>query len=359
MEFRKRVSESLRQIAYFGLQRPIVTLCVVLLIVIPTYILIVISINLSQALRQIADSIFGGTIASLVTYAIVRYFFIESESYGVRRWFNFGPTKVWIVPTYLEHPYHRSASTYYVTPPFDAQAAGVLTNIARDIGLRYPMRKIIGSHRDPRDFIQDNLLTLCLPDRNVFSRLFLGILYDIHYRKMHREEAINTENYNKYIGDSDCQLDYFGLRAIRTKNGTEWQIRDFTRRRGDGEWLRSSININISENIELKVGVNQQDYAMVIRIANPFNPSASLLIIFGLHGIGTFGASIHILQHSNKLFEQHRSEDQLLVLRINYRIPDGLTNYVDAELLPADPRLHARLTDIDFDQGDVSSIRRG
>lgn len=111
-----------------------------------------------ERLSSLADATFGGLIASLGTYALVQYFVLEKSYRNIRRWLGFKPPRpLWVVPTMIRHPSEpRYPAPYYVVPPFDAQAAGVLTEVARQARFHYPARRVQGSHFLDERILSDN-----------------------------------------------------------------------------------------------------------------------------------------------------------------------------------------------------------
>ena len=279
------------------------------------------------------DGIFGGIIASLMTYAVVQSVFLQRSAYSLRHWLRFGHHSVWVLPTALEHPTETryAPHPYYVVPPFDAQATGVLTHVLRHAHYTYPLRRTIGSHRFDRTILADNIVTLCLPTRNVYSRVFLGLFWEIYQKGRTPKEVVSDENVAAYVDDAKCEREYFGFR-VRPREGrwAEWRVRNFDDQ-GPNRWLTSTIN---EEGIEIahagaRVAV---DYGLILKAPNPFNPDAGVLLVGGIHGVGTLGAALYLFEHADRMLQAHGDDAQVHLIEVNYAIPSERENYVDAEI---------------------------
>jgi len=259
-------------------------------------------------LQGLLSGALSGLIASLGTYALVRYYFLEKKSSGIRDWLRFGSTGVAIVPTYLEHkPDRHPIMKYYVVPPFDAEAAGLLTQLIREADVHYPRRKVVGSHRLLPSILGDNLITLCLPQRNQYARIILGLYQDIFINNQSHSDAIAQPNVRGYIEDFGCERDYLGLgwEPIFVGNNSipAWKIRHYGHPSdAPAAWFKSSINLHPTENVHKHGRVNY-DYCLIVKGPNPMNPAAGVLVICGIHGIGTLGGALYL--HENRT-ELHR-----------------------------------------------------
>jgi hypothetical protein len=307
-----------------------------------------------QRVVSILDGIFGGAIASLMTYAIVQSVFLQRSAHSLRNWLRFGHHNVWVLPTSLQHPTDSrySPRPYYVVPPFDAQATGVLTHVLRHAHYKYPLRRIVGSHIFDRALLTDNIVTLCLPTRNVYSRVFLGIFREIYQEGHPVAEAIRAENVDAYVQDVECQREYFGFKVTpRPDMWAEWRVRNFNDQTPN-RWLTSTINEEgvIEAHADGRVAV---DYGLILKAPNPFNSDAGVLLVGGIHGVGTFGAALYLFEQADRMLEMHGDEPQVHLIEVEYMIPRGRNNYVDAEiqhplllrsskLLSEIPREHAR-----------------
>lgn len=285
------------------------------------------------------DNALGGLIASLGTAAIIRQFLLQRKSYGIKRWLRFNTPNTWIIPTYLAHESGRYPQMeYYVVPPFDAQAAGFLTQALRMAGAHHPHRRVLGSHRILESVFKDNLVMLCLPERNQYTRVFLGLYNEIYLEGKDIKDVIQSENIKRYVEDKDCQKSYFGLKCemvrISGNQFREWKMRHFGMPPGQ-EWWRSSININPTENVH-KPGQINYDFAMIVKGQNPLNPASNILIICGIHGIGTLAGAIYIYQHANDLFDRYPEHAQAHLIQVRYTTPPRVDNYVDADILAID-----------------------
>jgi hypothetical protein len=284
--------------------------------------------------RDLLQSALGGLLASLAAYSLVQYFYLQRSHFSLRKWLKVGHRPIWIVPTtipQLSEPRYAPRQ-YYVIPPFDAQAAGLLTEVYREAGYRFPQRRSIGSHLLDENVLSDNLVLMCLPSRNTFTRVFLGLYYDWFAEGLNRQKLIAKAHWERYKLDTECNLQYYGLRKNPTKE-TEWQMLDWSEPAAT-QWKTSSINKWGIEAVHVPGGEPDTDFAMVIRAPNPFNPEASVVIVSGIHGIGTFGAALWLYKSATSLLTEFTDDAQAHLLRIDYRVPPGRDNYVDAVIVP-------------------------
>lgn len=293
--------------------------------------------NRSIVYNDIAAGVVTGLISSLATYALIQYFFLQKKTHGVREWLPVSATYVWIVPTYLEYGSRFPHTKYYVVPPFDAQAATLINQLLRLAEIHYPRRKTIGSNRFSMDLISDNIATFCLPEKNIYSRIFLGLYNEIYINNQNPTAAVKDANIEAYINDVNFNRDYFGLKwfPIRSLDVEvrEWRIRHFGRHtEAPGALFQSSININPNKNVH-EPGVINYDYALVIKGPNPFNPASMILIICGIHGIGTLGGSLYLYQNAQDLFRLYPARAQAHLIEVQYTTKKGGDNYLDSEIL--------------------------
>lgn len=287
--------------------------------------------------QAIAGGILTGLISSLGTYALVQYFFLQRKTYGVKEWLQVETANVWIVPTYLEHESRFPLMKYYVVPPFDAHAGTFLTQLLRHADVHYPRRKIVGSHRFIKEILSDNLIIICLPERNQYARIMLGLYDEIYLKNQDQLVAIQAENITRYVDDTKCEREYFGLKwnplISSGKQIREWRIRHFGKpSTAPQAWWQSSININPDTNVHIP-GVMNYDYAMIVKGPNPMNPAASILCVCGIHGIGTLGGALYLYQNAQDLFRLYPSRAQSHLIEIRYTTKPECDNYLDSEIL--------------------------
>lgn len=318
------------------LDRPLVAFLVVAVFIAGFYLILR---RLTPAYVGFVDNALGGLIASLGTAAFLRQFVLQSESYGIMRWLRLSAENIWIIPTYLAHGSARYPQMqYYVVPPFDAQAEGYITQVLRMAGSHHPHRKVIGSHRFREDILKDNLVILCLPERNQYARIFLGLYNEIYMEGKEIEDIIQTTNIRSYVEDEKCQRTYFGLKSeiisINNSELREWKLRHFGMPPGQ-EWWRSSINMHPTENVQ-QPGRTNYDYAMIVKGPNPLNIVSSVVVICGIHGIGTLAGALYVYQHARELFNRYPQHAQAHLVQVRYTTPPGVDNYIDADILAID-----------------------
>lgn len=67
-----------------------------------------------------------------------------------------------------------------------------------------------------------------------------------------------------------------------------------------------------------------EDYALIIRAENPWNPETRLIIIAGIRGIGTWGAARYLRSQIRELLKRRHGKDFAAVIHVeynNYKIP--------------------------------------
>ncbi len=337
------------QFVHWILDHPLVAFLVATVFIAGFYLILR---GLVPAYAGFVDNALGGLIASLGTAAFLRQFLLQRESYSIKQWLRLSTQNIWIIPTYLGHESERYPQMqYYVVPPFDAQAAGFLTQVLRMADARYPRRKALGSHRFWEGVLKDNLVMLCLPERNQYTRIFLGLYNEIYVEGKDIPDVIQPENIRRYVEDKECQRTYFGLKCeiarINSNQFREWKMRHFGMPPGQ-EWWRSSINIHPAENVQQPGRINY-DFAMIVKGPNPLNLASSILIVCGIHGIGTLAGALYVYQHANTLFGRYPEHAQAHLVQVRYTTPPGVDNYVDADILAIDHLyylpLHSKIED--------------
>lgn len=337
-QYRRRVTIKARHLKSWILARPLVAFLLFLLFLSILCAPLVLR-GSAVDLRGLLTGILSGIVASLATYALVQYFFLERHKSGPTEWLQLGTQNVWVVPTYLEHPSPRYPQmNYYVVPPFDAQAATFLKQLLQLADIHYPRRQFAGSHRFVEDILKDNLALLCLPERNQYTRVFLGLYHEIYVMNHDRQKAIQHDNILAYVNDTACQREYFGLKWRPLDVGNPpvraWEMRHF----GVEEpqliqaWRQSSINLNPTRNMHVPGTVNY-DYSLIVKGPNPINPAATILLVFGIHGIGTLGGSLYLYQNAEDLFHLYPARGQSHLIEVRYTTKAGCDNYIDAEIL--------------------------
>ena len=132
---------------------------------------------------------------------------------------------MWILPTAIEQEGDQrySPEKYFAIPPHDARTMGVLITVLRKANYRFPRRHVRLAHRFDHKIHKDNLAVMCLPMRNCYSRVFLGMYFDIYVQGKNLNEVTSDENLQSYLADTDTEMNYFGFRKI---DGF-WHILDF------------------------------------------------------------------------------------------------------------------------------------
>lgn len=329
-----------RRLRLWILAHPLVALLVFLAFACLIYILLALQ-GPGPDLMDMLAAILSGTVASLATYAFVQYFFLERQTSGPTEFLQLGPQNVWVVPSYLEHPSPRYPQmAYYLVPPFDAQGSIFLKQLLQLAGVHYPRRQIVGSHRLVEDILKDNLVLLCLPERNQYARIFLGLYNEIYLQNQDQQTAIRRDNILAYVNDQAFQREYYGLRCHPSMaNNVEfraWEMRHFGEPRDFPQgWRQSSINLNPSRNVHQPGSVNY-DYSLIVKAPNPINPAATILVLCGIHGIGTLGAALYLYQNAQDLFFLYPARAQSHLIQVRYTTKPGCDNYVDSEILKLD-----------------------
>ena len=164
-----------------------------------------------------------------------------------------------------------------------------------------------------------------MPHRNKIARVFLGLAHEL-YVKNHDLENINIEDAKKYLDDSNADLDYLGVQ--KNKKSGKWEIRDF-----GSSWLGAPSDPENSE-------YAPADLSMILKMPNPFNKSAQILVVAGLRGIGTYGAALFLYDNVQKMgnFKAKKSgkrvgsEPQAHIIDIAYNEPHGEGNILDSDI---------------------------
>ena len=295
-----------------------------------------------RRLVSMFDNVAGGVVASILTYGIIQAVFLRRSAYSLRQWLAFGRRSVWIIPTALEHTAENRymPHPYYVVPPFDAQATGILVQVLRHAKFGYPLRKTVGSHYFDSAILKDNLVILCLPTRNQYARIFLGLFFEIYIEGKQLAEVTTDRNIQRYIDDTESRENYFGLDAFdravppatRSPSSIEWKMLNF----GDtspNRWMTSTVNADGIVAAHA-AGAVATDYALLVKAPNPFNHDSGVLLVCGIHGIGTLGASLYVYKHADELLGSFGEDAQAHLLRVQYAIPRNRENYIDAEIHP-------------------------
>jgi hypothetical protein len=257
------------------------------------------------------------------------------EVLGIERWLGFGPQLVWIISAYRKHKLAEIAD-YYVVPVFDAQASALMMGILPSANTRYDTKyKMIGSNRFLHDILRDNFVLLCLPDKNQYAKIFLGLYHEVYVEERNIDSIVNHENIRSYVDDKDSVKQYFGIRSVPRQDeskGKEWQIKHFAAP-PEKEWYRSSMNMHSDslENIH-KSGHTNYDYAIIVKAPNPLNPEANILIVGGIHGVGTFGGVLYLYRHKYELFRKFPHRAQAHLIEIQYQIKQDTDHYSNAQI---------------------------
>ena len=283
-----------------------------------------------ESVQSYTDSVAGGVLASLASYALVQYAFLQRHSINLRDWLGFGPRDVWVIPTAIldESNKRYEPEPYYVMPPMDGRTMGVLLALLRKADYRYPRRRVRLAHSFDDSIARDNLALMCLPAMNVYSRVFLGLYHELFVDGKRLDEVVPSENLRRFVADEDCELSYFGFQ----KDGRIWRAQDFSAEQAN-MWKDSSINHGGVENTRTP-GTKYVDYAIVLRAPNPLNPTASILLTSGIHGIGTYGAAVWVYHNAHTLLGKYGDDPQAHLLKVEYERPQGGNFYVDSEVTP-------------------------
>jgi hypothetical protein len=106
-------------------------------------------------------------------------------------------------------------------------------------------------------------------------------------------------------------------------------------KRGDSiTYTSASYSHDGTESAEAK----NRDIGLILRRPNPKNPSCSVVVLAGIRGIGTWGASDHLRKHARKLFARVKKDD-------SNAIDLGFLAVLDAEYENFDIT-HTRVKDI-------------
>lgn len=336
-KFRYSILEGFRRTVYWLLSHPIVSFIAFAVTWSALYFAVVRGVDLGDDVRRYWDSIFGGVLASVATYSLTRAYYLQRRGLGIKEWLMFGPSRIWIIPSYLEHPSTRILNTpYYTVPPFDAQATGLLVEITRDAGYSYPFRSLIGSHRFREDVLVGNVITFCLPERNQYSRIFLGIFYEIYCKKNAVKPKPKSDDplVSSFLNDDRLKKPYYCLQQIWRLSGEdkylEWMIKDFSMPAGE-DWRRSTINMRPEENVHFP-GAENTDYCLIVKAPNPFNSQATVIVICGIHGIGSLAGSLWLKENRHELYRKYPTRETAILLQVNYVTPDGVDNYIDSTI---------------------------
>lgn len=170
-----------------------------------------------------------------------------------------------------------------------------------------------------------------MPTRNVYSRVLLGVFREIYQKGRDVREVIAEANVQSYVDDTQCEKEYFGFKVVPRQNmWSEWRVRNFDDQTPN-RWLTSTINEEgvIAAHAGGRVAV---DYGFILKAPNPFNPDAGVLLVGGIHGIGTFGAALYLFENADRMLERHGDEAQVHLIEVSYAIRPGRESYVDAEI---------------------------
>lgn len=336
-KFRKRAWRKIllfrRKTRGLVLTYPFLALLVGVAVLALLYLPIARGVQLPSRVGSVVDSIFAGVVASLCTFSLLQFFVAQRRHKSIRRWLRVGRRRLWVIPTMMKHPTESRYQPwdYYVVPPFDAQAASVLSEVFRQAHYRFPYRSTKGSHILDEKILQDNLALICLPQRNQYTRVFLGLFYEIYCKGAHVEDVTKKENWRRYIEDTECTLQYFGVRLQESSNERRhWRILHFEED-PPNEWLTSSINEYGPASA--KEAESAVDVAMILKAPNPFNVSSSVLVVCGIHGIGTLGGALWVYKESRFLADRFGHKPQAHVVRVRYTIDNEGTSYEDATIL--------------------------
>lgn len=106
-------------------------------------------------------------------------------------------------------------------------------------------------------------------------------------------------------------------------------------KRGDSITYTSPSYLNIGTD---NAGAKSSDIGFILRRPNPKNPSCSVVVLAGIRGVGTWGASDHLRKNAKKLFARVKKDD-------SNAIDHGFLAILDAEYEKFDIT-HTRVKDI-------------
>lgn len=284
-----------------------------------------------QRVVQLLDAVFVAVIAAGCLSALGRYYSHERKAYPLQKWLGFNKnekTLIAVTSVLQESRPEYGSQPYVLVPPFDAQAAGVLTDVVRSAGLRYPMRQTIGAHLIDRSLLAHNVVAMCMPSHNPYSRVFLGLFNEIYAQR--RDPLEVTERWRDYLHDATCRRRYLGLhREINAEGRPSWGILDL----GDdspNNWKTSSLN-RAGLRSASRPGQIHYDYGMILKGPNPFDNRCGVLIACGIHGMGTLGAALFLYKNQEDLFVPFSWRAQFHLVRVGYCVPER-GSLVDAEI---------------------------
>jgi hypothetical protein len=61
-----------------------------------------------------------------------------------------------------------------------------------------------------------------------------------------------------------------------------------------------------------------EDYALVLKVRNPWNHGASMVVVMGLRGIGTWGAAVHLRDQASQIGRRTKGQDFGMVVKVRY-----------------------------------------
>ena len=61
------------------------------------------------------------------------------------------------------------------------------------------------------------------------------------------------------------------------------------------------------------------DVAMVIKVPNPHNPRATIFIVAGVRGIGTWGAAYHLRENAKAISKRTKGRRFAMLIKVHYR----------------------------------------
>jgi len=111
---------------------------------------------------------------------------------------------------------------------------------------------------------------------------------------------LRRDNIAAYAEDHDCLRAYYGLKwnplEVNNTRVRAWEMRHFGAPADRPHaWRQSSINLNPSQNIHVH-GIVNYDYSLIVKTPNPLNPAATVLVVCGIHGMGTLGGTLYLYE---------------------------------------------------------------
>lgn len=117
------------------------------------------------------------------------------------------------------------------------------------------------------------------------------------------------------------------LEKIEEKTGFDWAFRENAAHQleiatGDlGTW--SSATFRQEANIRSSGGRVEEgpldDIAMIVKASNPYNPSAKVIIVAGIRGIGTWGAARFLREQAGDIARRFGNGNFAMLVKVRFR----------------------------------------